>query len=339
VLNGTTGSIGLTATGTNQNISLTPTGTGTNIFNTGARIRGSTNAAASGTWLEFITADAGNSIIRSYDRTAVGSRPLVLNDVGGNVMLGTGTDLSTGRLQIASHSAKSGGIGFNTGDVNTSPGLFSSAANNLVFGSTAPLFSIQSNGTAVAESRLRFEPAGAGASTGQLDIIASPTSGALGFGAGAHFTVNNLTNRIMTLNTTQLQVIPTTASTSTTTGALTVAGGLGVAGAGFWGGAVTSTFNVNSVQSLSGAGAVDVTNGITEYTSTGGAQALTLANGTAGQIKRIVHGVDGGSGVLTPTTKTGYTTITFTNAGDSVTLVYLTTRGWCIVGIFGAVAA
>ena len=77
----------------------------------------------------------------------------------------------------------------------------------------------------------------------------------------------------------------------------------------------------------------------TELTSTGGAQALTLANGTAGQIKTIVHGVDGGSMVLTPTTKTGFTTITFTNAGEGVTLQYFTTRGWMIVGLFGAVAA
>lgn len=94
-----------------------------------------------------------------------------------------------------------------------------------------------------------------------------------------------------------------------------------------------------SYQSLSGSGAVNVTNYSTELTSTGVAQALTLADGVAGQIKVIVHGVDGGSMVLTPTTKTGFTTITFTNAGDAVTLQFFTTRGWIIIGIFGAVAA
>lgn len=92
-------------------------------------------------------------------------------------------------------------------------------------------------------------------------------------------------------------------------------------------------------QSLSGAGAVNVTALSTELTSTGGAQALTLADGTAGQIKTIVHGVDGGSMVLTPTTKTGYTTITFTNAGESATLQFFTTRGWIILALNGAVAA
>ncbi len=96
---------------------------------------------------------------------------------------------------------------------------------------------------------------------------------------------------------------------------------------------------ITTPQALSGAGAVDLTTASTAFTSTGGAQALTLANGTSGQIKRICHVVDGGSGVLTPTTKSGYTTITFTNVGDSVTLQYHTTAGWCITGIFGAVAA
>lgn len=95
---------------------------------------------------------------------------------------------------------------------------------------------------------------------------------------------------------------------------------------------------VGGVQALSGAGAVDITTMLTSLTTTGAAQALTLANGTAGQIKMIVHAVDGGSAVLTPTTKIGFSTITFTNVGDAVTLVY-TAAGWAIVGINGAVAA
>ncbi len=99
-------------------------------------------------------------------------------------------------------------------------------------------------------------------------------------------------------------------------------------------GVVTGT-----VQSLSGAGAVNITTATTKLTTTGSAQALTLANGANGQIKNIVHAVDGGSAVLTPTTKTGYTTITFTNAGDSAQLQYFTTQGWMIVALNGAVAA
>jgi len=95
---------------------------------------------------------------------------------------------------------------------------------------------------------------------------------------------------------------------------------------------------VGGVQALSGAGAVNLTTLITSLTTTGAAQALTLADGTAGQIKIIVHTVDGGSAVLTPTTKIGFSTITFTAVGESATLVY-TAAGWAIVALNGAVAA
>ena len=93
-----------------------------------------------------------------------------------------------------------------------------------------------------------------------------------------------------------------------------------------------------SNQALSGAGAVNVTDMLTSLTSTGAAQALTLANGSLGQIKIISHVVDGGSAVLTPTTKIGFSTITFTNVGDSAMLIY-TAAGWDIVSLNGAVAA
>ena len=93
-----------------------------------------------------------------------------------------------------------------------------------------------------------------------------------------------------------------------------------------------------STQSLSGAGAVNVTDMFTSLTTSGAAQALTLANGTVGQIKVISHVVDAGSAVLTPTTKIGFTTVTFTNVGDSVTLIY-TSAGWAVVGSYGASVA
>jgi hypothetical protein len=116
-----------------------------------------------------------------------------------------------------------------------------------------------------------------------------------------------------------------TVSVSSVTGAVTV-------GATFGNDVVLGT------QSLSGAGAVDITNAFTQLTTTGAAQALTLANGAVGEIKIISHAVDGGSAVLTPTTAIGFTTITFTNVGDSAMLVY-TSAGWDIVALNGAVAA
>jgi hypothetical protein len=98
---------------------------------------------------------------------------------------------------------------------------------------------------------------------------------------------------------------------------------------------------IGNVQALSGAGAVDVVSFTTAYTSTATGNALTLANGTAGQIKTVVYvaeaaGAD--TGVLTPTTRVGYATITFTNVGDSVTLQYFT-QGWAVIGVRGATVA
>lgn len=98
---------------------------------------------------------------------------------------------------------------------------------------------------------------------------------------------------------------------------------------------------IGNVQALSGAGAVDVVSFATAFTSTATGNALTLANGTAGQIKTIAYvaettGAD--TGVLTPTTRVGYSTITFTNVGDSVTLQYFT-QGWAVIGVRGATVA
>jgi len=104
---------------------------------------------------------------------------------------------------------------------------------------------------------------------------------------------------------------------------------------------VNSSFGTDvvlSAQSLSGAGAVDITNAFTSLTTTGAAQALTLADGTVGEIKVIVHTVDGGSAVLTPTTKIGFTTITFTAVGDSAMLIY-TAAGWAVIGSKGVTIA
>lgn len=98
---------------------------------------------------------------------------------------------------------------------------------------------------------------------------------------------------------------------------------------------------VGNVQALSGAGAVDVTSFATAFTSTATGNALTLANGTVGQIKTVAYvaeaaGAD--TGILTPTTRVGYSTITFTNVGDCVTLQYFT-QGWAVIGVRGATVA
>jgi hypothetical protein len=93
------------------------------------------------------------------------------------------------------------------------------------------------------------------------------------------------------------------------------------------------------VQSLSGAGAVDLTNLVTELTTTG-ANALTLADGTtSGQIKIVNMIVDGGDGTLTPATFANGTTITFNDVGESATLVWNSTIGWIASSTQGATIA
>jgi hypothetical protein len=86
------------------------------------------------------------------------------------------------------------------------------------------------------------------------------------------------------------------------------------------------------VQSLSGAGAVDLTNLVTELTTAAGAAAVTLADGTtSGQIKIINMIVDGGgTATVTPVTFASGTTLAFDAVAESATLVWNSTIGWVL---------
>ena len=86
------------------------------------------------------------------------------------------------------------------------------------------------------------------------------------------------------------------------------------------------------VQSLSGAGAVDLTNLVTELTTGAGAAAVTLADGTtSGQIKIIYMVVDGGgTATVTPATFASGTTLAFDAVAESATLVWNSTIGWVL---------
>lgn len=120
------GAIQLVAGGTNQNISLTPNGTGwTTCYGAQAKATAATqtvlylasneaNAVALGfSYVGSATPANRRFQIDSYDN-AVGAIPLVLNQNGGLVLVGTTTDSSNGRIQLATHTAVTGGIGFGT---------------------------------------------------------------------------------------------------------------------------------------------------------------------------------------------------------------------------------
>ena len=83
--------------------------------------------------------------------------------------------------------------------------------------------------------------------------------------------------------------------------------------------------------------AIPVTHAYVGKTTGGDAEALTLANGTPGQVLVIHLTTDGGGdGTLTPTTKTGFTTIVFADAGDQAVLLYVDdTIGWILLAYKG----
>lgn len=86
--------------------------------------------------------------------------------------------------------------------------------------------------------------------------------------------------------------------------------------------------------------AIPVTHACVTKTTGADAEALTLADGVPGQVLTIILTVDGGgTGTLTPATKTGYTTIAFADAGDVATLMFVdSTVGWIILGTAGIAA-
>ena len=136
-------------------------------------------------------------------------------------------------------------------------------------------------------------------------------------------TFNNTKLALTTLGNSRMEI--------SSGGAVTISNSLTVGG-----------FLATTPATRSGPGALSVTASSIALTTTGVADALTLANGTNGQILTVCHvsrGGGTGTAVLTPTTKNGYATITFTATGDSVTLQYHTTGGWHIVGSRGVTIA
>jgi hypothetical protein len=168
-----------------------------------------------------------------------------------------------------------------------------------------------------------------------LNVVSAATVNTTSFSGG--------TVRLRVLNDGTVCIGAATGSaTLSVTGSASVSTTLAVTGATTLTGNLTSNGAlISTPQALSGAGAVNVTTLTTAVTTTAPAQALTLADGTNGQIKTIVHQAlsGGGTWVLTPTTKTGYTTITSIAVGETCTLQFFTTIGWCILSLRGAIAA
>ncbi len=66
--------------------------------------------------------------------------------------------------------------------------------------------------------------------------------------------------------------------------------------------------------------------------SSGAGTATTLADGTViGQIKIIVHDVDGGSSILAVTDALGFADLDFVDDGDTAVLLWTGTTGWALL--------
>lgn len=98
--------------------------------------------------------------------------------------------------------------------------------------------------------------------------------------------------------------------------------------------------NTNAVAVAADVLAIPVTHRYVAKTTGGDAEALTLADGQPGQQITISLVVDGGgTGTLTPATKSGFATVVLADAKDTVTLEYVDdTTGWVVVGATGTAA-
>ena len=95
-----------------------------------------------------------------------------------------------------------------------------------------------------------------------------------------------------------------------------------------------------AVQSLSASGAANVTTAITAVDATSGVRAITLADGADGQVKTILNVSTSGTNAvtITPTNLAGYTTIVLNAPGETVTLLFKSSK-YYIIGGQGYVAA
>ena len=90
----------------------------------------------------------------------------------------------------------------------------------------------------------------------------------------------------------------------------------------------------NSVENITDGiqAAVGITTALPLLASSGTDTATTLADGTViGQIKVIVHDVDGGNSILAVTDALGFADLDFVDDGDTAMLMWTGTTGWAIL--------
>ena len=145
--------------------------------------------------------------------------------------------------------------------------------------------------------------------------------------------VNTLNNMFTSLGVIKLDTIAE----------YTSANGVAVDGVTLKDGGITTTSTAtlgaaiiaSGIEDIAAGGtttALDLTKSVHTVGADAGGDIFTLADGTAGQITTIICADATGTSTITPATFNGGTSITFDALGDSVTLQFVDTLGWTIIG-------
>lgn len=318
---GSSGSIALTAGGTNQSITLTPSGSGqlstSAPFSAGGPIiTGATTASTSTSTGALVVAGGfglagnqflGGSLNLSGGGNLAGSAGALALTAGGTNQNITLTPSGSGGLVVAGPVSASGPLTLSstTNSTSTSTGALvvsggaafqkaTSFGDDLLLTPTASTAAtVRLSGTAIADvPGLWFRDGGTPTSTNVTlsssafsTILNGPSSGSLSLRVGnTNYLTLNATSA--TLQTIPLRVISASASTSTTTGSATFAGGIGVSGR-----TSTGSLSVGAGPSVSAILSVTASLDFPAIVANGGVQDLTVAvaGATIGNDVRIVE--------------------------------------------------
>lgn len=93
------------------------------------------------------------------------------------------------------------------------------------------------------------------------------------------------------------------------------------------------TISIDDSETLTGAGVVSVAKTVTILSNPSTNGTLTIAAGSTGQLKIIVMTSNTGGNTLTlDDSDLGHDTVTFNEAGDTATLIYIGSKWWVIGG-------
>jgi hypothetical protein len=323
-------------TGTTGNMTITA-GTGN------SRTLALQSTTAGGVATTFLTGDASQNTTLAGNLT-LGAGASQITGAAGNMTILAGTGNSR---TLTFQTTTSGGVATNS-LVITDLQRLQSTANGLVGSPAFSFVSAPTSGMYWTGGGVSLAWAVGGALCLSLDSTALSLgtgirgTGGNGSAANPTWDVNGRGGMYSAAaNTISFAAAGTGRATVDANGLHPFANGTGTLGltAQRWGGAFFSGPVIKSTQPLSGAGAANVTTDITKITTTGAGDAITLADGVDGQVKTIIHDVDGGSFVLTPTTRNGWSSFTSTAAGESITLMFVTTRGWTVIANYLGVIA